>query len=215
MNLKTNLVLLLGVIIGISLCQLFKGCSGGGETVIHYPTEKTADTKTALQKKEQHFSAKEDSLKKHDAGLKHELVKTKHSLQQLKETNVFLKTQLLDLLDRKIQSDSADTNDNTDTLATKMNELIDNSNQKDSRYELINSNLEEQVNNKDSLISIQQDKYAELKLALQKSLTEKDFLTEENSQLQKQFKKQKVKRRFVSAAVLILSGAAAGVLLHH
>lgn len=213
MNLKTNLVLLLGVIIGVSLCQIFKSCSGGSEPVIHYPIEKTADTKKELQKKEQHFLAKEDSLKKQGDGLKKELTQTKQSLQQLKETNRFLKTQLLDLLDRQMQSDSFSSN--TDTLTDKLNQFIDNSTQKDSCYESAGSNLEAQLNNKDSLITLEQEKYVELKTALDKTLTEKDFLIEENSQLQKQFKRQKAKRRFLSALVLIASGAAAGILLRH
>lgn len=215
MNLKTNLVLLLGVIIGVSLCQLLKSCSSSDETVAHYPTEKIAETKKEFLKKETKLLQKEDSLKQHDAGLKKELTKTKQSLQQLKETNTFLKIQLLDLLDKKIQADASDSSSYTDTLASRVNELIDNNNQQDSSYEIINGNLEEQVNNKDSLISTQQDKYAELKMAFEKSLNEKDFLTEENSQLRKQFKKQKVKRKFLSAVMLIASGTAAGILLHH
>lgn len=214
MNLKSHFVLLLGVIIGVSLCQLFKSCGETDEPMVHYPGEKNTETKKEFEKKEQKFLAKEDSLTKHDAGLKKELFKTKHSLQQLKETNTLLKTQLLNLLDKKVEPDSAAVKEYSNTLINKANEFIENNNQKDSCYEAVNDNLEQQVSNKDSLIIVQKEKYTELKLALEKSSTANSFLTEENNQLRKQFKRQKIKRRFLSALVLAASGVAAGILLH-
>jgi hypothetical protein len=214
MNLKTNLVLLLGVIMGVSLCQLFKGCGGADTSFVRPAGEQPVVINKEFLKKEMNLVVKMDSLTKHGTELGLELSTAKKSLEKLNKKNAVLQAQVYDLLDRNTPA-SNDTVSNKDSVRSKVMALIENDNAKDSLTEKLTDNLESQLINKDSLICLQELKYAELKGAFKKCIDASVNLASENNHLQKQFKRQKIKGKFLSAFALLLSGAAAGILLHH
>jgi hypothetical protein len=211
-NLKSLLTLTLGIIIGISCMNLFKGCGSSTEVPIISSTTKASVAEKENALKEKQLQVKFDSISKRESKLKQELSSTKSTLAKLKTKNTRLQTQVYDLLDAKTFPDSAQT-DYCDSLKTKVIELMNNSNQKDSLQDSVSVNLEEQLQLKDLTISLQNLKYQELKTSFQKSLTDLSSLENENKFLKNKFKRQKIKSRLASAAILIISGAAAGLLL--
>ncbi len=213
-NLKSLLTLTLGIIIGISCMTLFKGCDSSTEIPITSHTTKASVAEKESELKEKQLQVKFDSISKSESKLKQELSSTKSTLAKLKTKNTILQTQVYDLLDGKTLPDSTET-DYCDSLKTKVIELMNNSNQKDSLQDNVSVNLEEQLQLKDSTISLQNLKYQELKTSFQKSLTDLSSLENENKFLKKKFKRQKIKSRLASAAILVISGAAAGLLLTH
>lgn len=213
-NLKSLLTLTLGIIIGISCMNLFKGCGSSTEIPITSNTKKATIAEKETELKEKQLQVKFDSISKSESKLKQELSSTKSTLAKLKTKNTILQTQVYDLLDANTLADSTQT-DYCDSLKTKVIELMNNSNQKDSLQDSVSVNLEEQLQLKDSTISLQNLKYQELKTSFQKSLTDLSSLENENKFLKKNFKRQKIKSRLASAAILVISGAAAGLLLTH
>lgn len=213
-NLKSFLTLTLGIIIGISCMNLFKGCGSNDEIPINSKTVKVSVIENEIDMKEKQLQLKFDSISKSESRLRQELTSTKSTLAKLKSKNTILQTQVYDLLDAKTLPDSTVTDD-CDSLKLKVIELMNNNNQKDSLQDSLSNNLETQLQLKDSTISLQDLKYQELKTSLQKSLNDLSSLENENRFLKKKFKRQKFKSRLASAAILIISGAAAGLLLTH
>jgi len=214
LNLKTFLTLTLGIIIGISCMSLFKGCDNSAEIPVTTHTTKAAVVEKEVGFKEKQLKFRFDSISRNESKLKQELTTTKSTLAKLKTKNTILQTQVYDLLDAKALPDST-VADDCDPLKLKVIELMNNNNQKDSLQDSLSINLETQLLLKDSTISLQDLKYQELKTSFQKNLNDLSSLENENRFLKKKFKRQKIKSRLASAAILIISGAAAGLLLTH
>jgi hypothetical protein len=94
-------------------------------------------------------------------------------------------------------------------------QLMQSSSEKDSLYEIAASNLEDQIKNKDSTISLKDKQYNEVKTAFSKSIENSNGLLSQNKLLSKQVKRQKFKSKVLSAALFVLTGAAANYIIHH
>lgn len=158
-----------------------------------------------------------DSLKKKNTKLEQELVGTKKTLTEVKQQNQSLKVQVYALIDRvretspKIESRVS----SCDSLITTIEYLMLSNVEKDSLYEVVELNLEEQLKNKDSTIVLKEDQYKSLKASFEKSLSNQQQLIDENKLLGRHVKKQKLKGKILSAAILIISGAAVNHFLQH
>ena len=151
-----------------------------------------------------------DSLKRQSVKLGLELKQTKTELDKAKQKNYSLQVQVYSLLDRQNPTDSS-----CDSLITTVEYLMQSSTEKDSLYENVSSNLEQQITNKDSVIAAKDKQYLEIKSAFTKSIEGQKELIDQNKILNKQFKRQKFKSKVLTAALLIFTGAATNYLIHH
>lgn len=158
-----------------------------------------------------------DSLKKKNTKLEEELAGTKKTLVTVKQQNHSLKVQVYALIDRRkeptIQTQVIDSD--CDSLITTVEYLMQSNTEKDSLYEVATLNVEEQLKNKDSTITLKDELYKSLKTSFEKSLSNQQQLINENKLLGRQVKKQKLKSKFLSAVILIISGAAVNHFLQH
>ena len=215
-NIKSIFILALGIIIGISFTNLFKGC--GNETVrdVTIKNIKPSAIEKQAEKAEEKYQLQIDSLNATSIALNKQLKVTTQTLTTVKKKNLVLQTQVYDLIDRQgASTDPIQTMNDCDSLKTKVVELIQSGNEKDSLYEDANANLDAQLKNKDSTIQIAAIQYQTLKTSFKESLSQQQVLYDQNKSYQKQFKRQKVKSKLLSAALLIISGAAVNYLIHH
>lgn len=158
-----------------------------------------------------------DSLKKKNIKLEEELTGTKKTLAAVKQQNQSLKVQVYSLIDRvkepSLQINAIDSS--CDSLITTVEYLMQSNTEKDSLYEIAALNLEEQLKNKDSTVALKDDQYKKLKKSFEKSLSSQQQLFDENKLLGRQVNKQKLKSKFLSAAIFIISGAAVNHFLQH
>jgi hypothetical protein len=215
-NIKLIFVLALGIIIGISFTNLFKGCGSGSVPDLTVNNVKPAAIEKEAVKAEEKYQLQIDSLNATSIALNKQLKVTTQTLTTVKKKSLVLQTQVYDLIDRgQGNTDSLQLINDCDSLKTKVVELIESGNEKDSLYEDANANLDKQLKNKDSTIQVKDTEYQSLKISFKESLSQQQILYDQNKGYQKQFKRQKVKSKLLSAAVLILSGVAANYFIHH
>jgi hypothetical protein len=174
--------------------------------------------KKEVAKSEVGYMMSMDSLKKKSVQLGVELKGTKLELEKTKQKNRSLQTAVYKLLDKQPENDlnsSEQSNGPCDSLINAAGQLIQSSTEKDSLYDVVTSNLEEQLKNKDSTISLKDEQYKEIKAAFTKSIEDGQELLNKNKQLQKQAKRQKRKSKIISAALMILTGDGVKSLIHH
>lgn len=207
--------LVLGLIMGIGGTMFF-GNHKAAQPAYTATLQSPADIKNTSVMVEAHFQGKVDSLMQTNVALGQKVGNTKSELQKAKHDNKVL----LELVDTLLAhagntTDTATKLAQCDSLGETVQDLIVSSNARDSLYEELAISLEAQVNNKDSVISTQQEQYTCLKLSFDKSLAQQDVLSVQNLSLEKQLKTHKIKNKLLSAGVFILSGIAAYSLLHH
>lgn len=108
-----------------------------------------------------------------------------------------------------------ETDNDCDSLIVAVEELMQSSSEKDSLYEHTLINMQDQLKNKDFTITLKDKQYAEIKSAFEKTIEGNDVLTVQNRSLAKQAKRYKVKSKVLSAALLLLTGAATNYIIHH
>lgn len=165
---------------------------------------------------EKSYAHSVDSFKVKSSKLQAELTDTRGELNKAKRKSRSLQTAIYDLLDKQMAEGTADSMvyDNTcDSLIGTVEDLMQTSNEKDSLYEQVASNLEEQLTSKDSVIFLKDQQYQEIRSAFNQGIENQTELAQENKQLNRQVKKQKLKSKVLSAALLILGGAATNYLL--
>ena len=211
MNIKTIAVLVIGIIIGISFSNLFKGCN---DSVTQTKTFKPETLKNQSQKADHLYQQKIDSLQVSSNGLAKKLAGTKQILSQVSKKNKLLQMQVYELIDRTpVNADTIQTQSNCDSLKVTVAELLQSDDLKDSLFTDVNNNLETQIKNKDSTLMIKDMELHALRISLDQSITEQQFLYDQNKTYQKQFRQQKVKGKLLSVGALILSGMAAAYLI--
>lgn len=211
MNIKTIAVLVIGIIIGISFSNLFKGCN---DTVTQTKTFKPETLKNQSVKADEIYQHQIDSLQVSSNGLAKKLAGTKQILSQVSKKNKLLQMQVYELIDRTpVNADTIQTQSNCDSLKVTVAELLQSDDLKDSLFTDVNNNLETQIKNKDSTLMIKDMELHALRISLDQSITEQQFLYDQNKTYQKQFRQQKVKGKLLSVGALILSGMAAAYLI--
>ncbi len=219
-NLKIIFALILGVVFGIGFNSLFSGCNNTTSKNFTISTLKPTILQKQVVKTEKKYEQQIDSLKQHGIELSKSLKTTNQNLEKAKEKNFVLQMQVYDLIDsRKVnEADSLNevisTND-CDSLQSTVLNLLENNKEKDSLYETVNANLSAQIRNKDSTILIQENKYIDLRKSFDTSIVQQQTLYDQNNNLIKQFKRQRIKRKFISIAAIVLSGITANYLIQH
>jgi hypothetical protein len=208
---------ILGVAFGLFVSFMY--CTMLSDTPPSKPLVKTTtELKKGVAKSEVVYSKAVDSLKTKTVKLQTELTNTKAELSKSKQKNYSLQLAIYDLIDKQsgnTQTGSADTSNGCDSLIVTVEQLMQSSSEKDSLYEKVTVNLEDQLKNKDSTITLKDKQYAEVKSAFTKSIESSNDLTSQNKTLNKQLRRQKFKSKVLSAALFIFTGAAANYIIHH
>jgi hypothetical protein len=176
------------------------------------------ELKKEVAKSEVVYSKAVDSLKTKTVKLQTELTDTKAELSKSKQKNYSLQLTVYDLIDKQVegkQVDNAYTNKSCDSLIVTVEQLMQSSSEKDSLYETVTTNLEEQLKNKDSTISLKDKQNGEVKSAFEKSIENTNALFKQNKQLTKEVKRQKFKSKILHAALFIVTGVASGYIIQH
>ena len=216
MNIKLIITLVLGIIIGISFTKLFTGNNKEENLTTTVKIVKPSVLQKTTANVEMYFEQKIDSLNTNNKLLNKKLGGSRAALEIAKNKNIVLQTQFYDLIDNKTESaDSSIKNNKDNVFQDKIIELINENNYKDSLYENIDSTVTAQVRNKDSTIVLMGDKYDSLKISFDESFLQQQLLYDQNKQFKRQFRRQKIKTKLLSAGLLILSGAAANYLIQH
>lgn len=186
------------------------------------PSKPIAKVKTELRKEvaksEVGYSKAVDSLKNNSVKLRSELADAKKHLARAKQKNSSLQLAIYDLIDRQAQSQEnelAVDENKCDSIFTTVTALMQTSSDKDSLYEKVAINLEEQLKNRDSTIVLKDKQYSEIKSAFTKSIENSNELCKQNKLLTKQVKRQKFKSKLLTGALMILTGAAVNYFIHH
>lgn len=214
-NLKNSFLLVCGIVMGIGLSNLFSGCGDGNTpSIVSVKNLKPIVIRKEEQKSEVTYIKRLDSLNANCNKLNRQLVTTRHSLSSVKQTNLVLQDQIFQILDDQNHSpDSGATKRDCDSLGRKITGLIQNENIKDSLYEDLTLNLQMQLQNKDSAWALKDQQYQSLKTLFDKSLDDQDALYKTNRALEKKYKRQRFKNKLFMVGSIILSGAAAAIIL--
>jgi hypothetical protein len=171
-----------------------------------------------VAKSEVNYAKSVDSLKGQSVRLQVQLNDTKIELTKAKQKVNSLQISIYDLLDQRLENEAKgniETNPSCDSLVVTVEELMQSSSEKDSLYERVTVNLEDQLKNKDSTLSVKDKQYLEVKSAFAKSIEGQKELIDQNKLLNKEAKRQKFKSKVLTAALFIFAGAATNYFLHH
>lgn len=206
---------ILGVAFGLFVSFMY--CTMLNDSSPSKPITKiTTELKKDVAKSEVNYSKAVDSLRLQSGKLQSELSDTKTELSKAKQKNYSLQLTIYDLIDKQAEiKQESNANDNCDSLIVTVEQLMQSSSEKDSLYEKATINLEDQLKNKDSTITLKDKQYNEIKTAFSKSIENSNGLLSQNKLLTKQVKRQKFKSKILSAALFILTGAAANYIIHH
>ncbi len=219
-NLKIIFALIVGVVFGIGFNSLFSGCNNTTSKNFTISTLKPTILQKQVVKTEKKYEQQIDSLKQHGIDLSKNLKTTNQHLEKAKEKNFVLQMQVYDLIDNiKVNEvdgvNRVDIVNDCDSLQSTVINLLENNKEKDSLYETVNTNLEAQIRNKDSTILMQENKYIDLRKSFDTSIVQQQILFDQSKSLVKQFKRQRIKRKFISVAAIVLSGITANYLIQH
>ncbi len=234
-NLKIIFALIVGVVFGIGFNSLFSGCNNTTSKNFTISTLKPTILQKQVVTTEKKYELQIDSLKQHSVDLSKNSKTTNQHLEKAKEKNFILQMQVYDLIDsRKVNRvdrvenveiensidevdriDKLNAFNDCDSLQSTVLNLLENNKEKDSLYESVNTNLTNQIRNKDSTILMQENKYIDLRKSFDTSITQQQTLYDQNKSLVKQFKRQRIKRKFISIAAIVLSGITANYLIQH
>ena len=234
-NLKIIFALIVGVVLGIGFNSLFSSCNNTTSKNFTISTLKPTILQKQVVKTEKKYEQQIDSLKQHGIDLSKNLKTTNQHLDKAKEKNFILQMQVYDLLDsRKVNrvdrvdnveiENSVDEVDrihklnafnDCDSLQSTVLNLLENNKEKDSLCETVNANLSAQIRNKDSTILMQENKYIDLRKSFDISIVQQQILYDQNKTLVKHFKRQRIKRKFISVAAIVLAGISANYLIQH
>jgi hypothetical protein len=173
--------------------------------------------KNEVSKAETSFAKSVDSIQSKTNKLKVGLRDTKAALQVAKQKSTTLEKKVKTILQKRESFDEpiAFYDPSCDSLIGIVEYLMQASTQKDSLYEEVQINLQAQIKNKDSTISLQSDQYQILKSTFSKSLESQGELEKQNISITKAYKKQKIKGKVLTALLFIGSGVAAGYIINH
>lgn len=208
---------LLGLALGITFTALYPLMASNTSSSSEGKALAKELTKQVNQS-EKSYAQSVDSFKVKSSKLQSELTDSKAELNKAKQKSRLLQTAIYELLDKQPTEDRGDSmlyERPCDSLIEKVKSLVQSSNEKDSLYERIAFNMEEQLTGKDSIIFLKDQRYQEIRSAFNQSIKNQNDLAQENKQLNRKVRKQKLKSKVLSTALLILGGAATNYLLRH
>lgn len=227
-HLKTSLALLLtGIIIGVCSSLLFNGCHGGNNNIANYEITQPKELRDQVVATETNYQAKINELENKNHVLQQELKTTKTQLAEVKVKTKQRQSRIKELIAPKgllakdlIQrTNSSSTNIDSslspcDSLANEVNQYLVENFKKDSLYEIQVVMQDSLIAAKDSIITLNDERYCDLKKILTQSLIQQETLIIDNKLLQKKFKSQKFRNKLVVLGTMIVSGVITNYLIH-
>lgn len=203
----------LGVIMTISTSQIFKSCrQPHGQLAVVPPLVEQAEQQKVLKDYDQQIT----KLTTQNAALKQEVADSKTALSRTKRRAALLESQLEEQVSTaSILTDTTDRLSNCDIIVQTAIALSASAAERDSLYTELTGALEQQIINRDSTFSIQQEQHNYLLSNYDRSISQQQLLLSENLQLHQDVKQRRVKNRILSAGLLLLSGTITYMVLHH
>ena len=225
-HLKTFLsFLLVGFVLGFVTAFLFKGCNKN-PIIKKEAVVKPKELKKEAATIEINYQKQIASLQDQNIELQQDLEVTQGLLDQAKQMTKQLENKIKKLIEptgypAKRLIEKVKTNEISsdltpcDSLINVVSDYIDENHRKDSIYELQILQMDSMVSIKDDLIQTNRVAYTTLHKLFEQSVSSQENLNKENTQLRKQFKRQRFKNKLVTAGLMILSATATNYLLHH
>jgi DNA repair exonuclease SbcCD ATPase subunit len=214
-NTKGLLLILTGFIIGYTIASVFIKMPTLEEARSQAASKATTQLKKEIAEKEKNYRQKIDSLNTKEAQLSNDLTTIKAQMAVVGNKYRRLKDQLQAITGKRPIAfpDTASCQQQNDTLRAGITSLIDSQMEKDSLCNAEVDNLEQQVNNRDTVIMNQDSFTKTLKGTLEQSFLQQDILQKQNTNYRRQIKKQKLRNTLKSVGVIILSALSAKYLL--
>lgn len=217
-------ILLLGFICGVCMSILFIGCGGCNRSPV-----KTTTTKVLKQQQRQVDSTYKKAKVELDSVktiLQNKVVATKTNLSFAKSSVTKRKQVIQRLIEptgypatelhRKVSPAIPDsTLANCDSLAKEISFFIQESDTKDSMYEKQLNTMDSLVLTQDAIIKNDSVAYHHLTGLFHQAIAHGEVMEETNSQLERKLKRQKVKAKFVSIGLMLITGFATNYFIHH
>lgn len=207
------LFLSLGIIMGVTIANL-KMCSKSyapnpGKIV------PTTIVKSEIAAHEKKYQEDLKLLNRKDTALNNKKSPLKSAIAQKKKDRERLTEDIAESLATTDYTDSSAVLCTPNQLKIDVTDLIARDADIDSFYLQLTSTLEQQVDTKDSIISVKDEQYLFAKTKMDESLLHQQLLYEQNRLTQKELLRHKKKNKILSAAILLLGGAVTYTLLHH
>jgi hypothetical protein len=201
---KNIVILILGGIIGILLCQLFHSTNKATLS----PTLSDKKVGGEINNVEEIYSKKENLFLKANDALNQNIKSNKKQLIKIQTRNIQLQTQVADIINSK-QKDTILMLKDCDSLQQKVEQLIITHNQKDSIYNEVVNDITEQSCKKDSLIIIQKEQAIFLKNTIKECIQNNNLLSSHllafKKENRKQSRKSKVKIGITFLAAILFA----------
>ncbi|WPV70594.1 hypothetical protein [Chitinophaga sp. LS1] len=168
-----------------------------------------------IHESEKYFIGKIDSLKRVNADLNQNIIKTRSSLTAVKVENASLRQSIDDLLSvHYTETDTSAIISNCDSLAVAFVNFKAIDQLKDSLYDSMVIDLQSQVSIKDSMISLQKDECDTLRNNLTSIAYQHQQLLTENTQQREMIKKHRKGKRLLGGILAVITGVLVVVAIH-
>lgn len=146
--------------------------------------------------------------------LQNRIQQTDMALDQSRKKEKSLQGKIVSLItESKTLTDTFSIVTNCDTLKEKVTQYMAEANVKDSLCDSEINDLKEVIQNQDSAMSVCQKSFSMLKQVTDNSLAFQEKLTDELNSANRKLKREKIKSKFLTAGVMILSGVTTFFLL--
>ena len=225
-HLKTVLShLLLGFVLGFVTAFLFEDCNKR-PTIKKEAVVKLKGLKKQAVTIEQNYLKQIANLQDQNIELQQNLQVTQGFLDQAKKTTKQLENKIKKIIEptgypakklmQKVMTNEISSDLPTcDSLMNVVSDYLEENHRKDSIYELQIIQMYSMVSIKNDLIQTNTEAYTNLHQLFGQSVVSQENLIKENTQLRRQFKRQRFKNKLVTAGLMILSATATNYLMHH
>ena len=220
---RNTLLFLTGMATGFSFCHLFGSAhhnhTGNGAAVVAVPVAKNPAVLQGEVAASQKATDRRLSLAEQKSSqLKQQLRQSETALKDAKERNHRLQVQLYQTFERADTVPVDSTVLPQPAMPANLLEMLDTlaavGAEKDLLHDDIVNNMQLQLDNKDSVISVKDRHIGLLKQDFDLSIASQQLLTEENRRLGKKIKWQRFVGKVKSAGLLVLSGLALKSLIY-
>lgn len=210
-RIKNTALLVCGFVAGISLSFLFRknNKENINPVAVQPGSVKILEEKTI--EKEKQLQLLIDQMDRNTALLNDRLQTLARQLHDNRTANRNLLERSMALANKKAPEDTALLLADCDTLKSEVILLNSYIREEESLCDSVTGNQQQQLTQKDSVITLHRIQYASLKNAFTESVAQQKLLLDQNSLFKKQLRKQKLKSKFLSGIAII----AAGITTHY
>lgn len=210
LNIKNILFVIIAFVLGCSLASLFSGC--GSETDTASKPIRPSEIKKQVNNDENRFRKIADSLENRGKRIAAALNATGKHLETARRDNSFLQEQIADLTEKYVtafrEHDTVKILEDCAGLFPKARELVQSAQLQDSLCNETASQMQSLILIKDSVIQVMNEQYVSLRKNFDSGMNNLETAVNENRNLHRKIRKQKIKNMVVSAAAAIGSGLA-------